>query len=316
MTAVEGVLAVNEPDAWHAPATYWFWHRLPTDTEIKDQVAQMSAAGYRAFQIQARLSFPRTEYLGPAYLAACRTAADAAAAHEMLIGIYDEYNWLSGHAGGRTVEGRDELRERHLFWATTTGTGGVCDIDEIRPTDVEYLLDPGMNWVFEDARVEWADWEIVAALAHPAQVGDEAGIVDVTASARFTATSATGCAVTADLPPGTGTLTVFVAARCATSRMINYLMPEAAQRFLEVCYEPYRAAFGEHFGTTVAYAFFDQPHGCFFRWRQHEGHLGSSLMYDAALVGDDPEAFRRSLLALVRDVGPATAARRCDFFER
>jgi hypothetical protein len=321
------------PGVWHAPASYWFWHRVPSLAEIRDQVGQLAAAGFRSFQIQARLAFPLADYLGPEYLAAYRLAADEAARHGMVLGIYDEYNWLSGHAGGRTVAGRDELRERHLFWSTSAVPGPevavgpvsgdvVCAVDGIVPTDVEYLLEPGLNWVFDGGDVHWADWEIVTALAHPAgEITDEAAVTDVTARARFVSRDRAGARVAvprAGLPPTATALTVFLAARCASSKMINYLLPEAAERFLEVGYEPYRAALGAHFGSTVRYAFFDQPHGCFFRWRQHGGHVGSSLMYAPALgeryAQEHAAPFRRSLLALVRDVGPSTPARRCDFF--
>lgn len=339
------------PGVWHAPASYWFWHRVPSPAEIRAQVGQLAAAGFRSFQIQARLSFPLADYLGPEYLAAYRLAADEAARHGLVLGIYDEYNWLSGHAGGRTVAGRDELRERHLFWSTSAVPGSapavgpepgdglapvvglepevgpvsgdvVCAVDGIVPTDVEYLLEPGLNWVFDGGDVHWADWEIVAALAHPAgEITDEAAVADVTARARFVSRDRAGATVAvprAGLPPTATALTVFLAARCATSKMINYLLPEAAERFLEVGYEPYRAALGAHLGSTVRYAFFDQPHGCFFRWRQHGGHVGSSLMYAPALAEryaqEHAAPFRRSLLALVREVGPSTPARRCDFF--
>src|SRR6201999_348424 len=99
--------------------------------------------------------------------------------------------------------GRDELRERHLFWSTGAVPGSapadglepaagpvagdvVCAVDGIVPTDVEYLLEPGLNWVFDGGDVRWADWEIVAALAHPAgEITDEAAVTDVTARARF-----------------------------------------------------------------------------------------------------------------------------------
>jgi hypothetical protein len=317
----------GEPGVWHAPASYWFWHRLPGPAEIRDQVGQLAAAGFRSFQIQARLVFPLADYLGPEYLEAYRLAADEAARRGLVMGIYDEYNWLSGHAGGRTVAGRDELRERHLFWSSVLVAGSlgddvVCEVDGIVPTDVEYLLEPGMDWVFDGGDVHWADWEIVAALAHPAgEITDEATVTDVTDRARFVRGGPAGAQVAvsrAGLPAAATELTVFLAARCATSKMINYLLPEAAERFLEVGYEPYRAALGAHLGSTVRYAFFDQPHGCFFRWRQHHGHVGSSLMYAPALAARYAEEhaapFRRSLLALVRDVGPSTAARRCDFF--
>jgi len=291
-----------EPDEWHAPATYWFWHRIPTAEEIRAQLDTMAAAGFRSFQIQTRLSFPLADYLGPDYLDACRLAADEAARRGLMIGVYDEYNWLSGHAGGRSVDGRDHLRERHMFWSTTVD--GECVVDGIRAKDVDYLLEPGRNWVFEGGVIRWDDWEIVAALKRSGE-----SIVDVTADAVLVQASSDGCRVQVG---GHDYVTVFVAARCATSRMINYLLPEAAQRFLDVGYEPYAKAFGGHLGTTVRYVFFDQPHGCFFDWAQRRGPIGSSLMHAPSIVPED----RRTLLALVDDVGPRTAAWRCAFFER
>ena len=295
-------MSFAEPDEWHAPATYWFWHRIPTNEEIRAQLDTMAAAGFRSFQIQTRLSFPLADYLGRQYLDACRLAADEAARRGLMIGVYDEYNWLSGHAGGRSVEGHDHLRERHMFWSETVD--GEAAVDGIRAKDVDYLLEPGRNWVFEGGVIRWVDWEIVAAVKRCGE-----SIVDVTDEAVLVEASVEGCRVRV---AGHEDVTVFVAARCATSRMINYLLPEAAQRFLDVGYEPYAKAFGEHLGATVQYVFFDQPHGCFFDWAQRDGHIASSLMYAPSIVPED----RRTLLALVHDVGPLTAAWRCAFFER
>lgn len=84
------------PGPWNAPAAYWFWHHIPTRSEIVAQIQAMSDAGYQSFQIQTRLSFLRDRYLSDDYLAMCRLAADEAASRGMMIGIYDEYNWLSG----------------------------------------------------------------------------------------------------------------------------------------------------------------------------------------------------------------------------
>lgn len=320
----DAVRRFAQPDADHAPAAYWFWHRLPTAEEIRLQVRQMFQAGFRSFQIQARMSYPLEDYLDDAYLAACRYAAEQAHDLGMTIGVYDEYNWLSGHAGGRTVDGHDELRERHMFWSSAdlSADGATCTVDRIRPTDVEHLRDAGRHWVFENGVIRWTDWEIVAVLAYPcAGATHEDQIVDVTAQATFAATGGDGCRVR--VPPDAAgfpdaRITVFVAARCASSRMINYLLPEAAERFTEVGYEPYRAAFGEHFGTTVRYMFFDQPHACFFRWAQHEGNVGASLMYADTLPAAFEErfggSFRRALASLVADVGPRTPKLRCDFF--
>jgi len=310
-------MTFESPDQWHAPATYWFWHRIPTADEIREQLDTLAAAGFKSFQIQTRLSFPLEEYLGPRYLAACRLAADEAASRGLMLGIYDEYNWLSGHAGGRTVDGRDELRERHMFCTTGEPVGefAECTVDEIRAKDVDYLLEPGKNWVFSGGLVRWDEWEIVAALAHPAgDIDSEHSITDVTEHAQLMESGESGCRVRVPVEAlaGQSAVTVFVAARCASSRMINYLLPEAAERFLEVGYQPYAEAFGEHLGTTVSYVFFDQPHGCFFDWRQRRAHVDSSLMFAPTIVPDD----RRVLLSLAREVGPLTAAWRCEFFER
>lgn len=106
----------QKPDPWHSPATYWFWHHLPDKDTIRAQVRQMHDAGILSFQVQARLSYPIAGYLDEDYLAACRCAVETAAELGMIVGIYDDYNWQTGHAAGRAVDGHDELRERHLFW--------------------------------------------------------------------------------------------------------------------------------------------------------------------------------------------------------
>lgn len=60
-------------------------------------------------------------------------------------------------------------------------------------------------------------------------------IVDVSSLARITKATTEEFEVTftgSDLPWGAETVvTLFAAARCLTSRMINYLMPEAAEKF-------------------------------------------------------------------------------------
>jgi hypothetical protein len=109
------------------------------------------------------------------------------------------------------------------------------------------------------------------------------------------------------------------------------LLTESAQRFIEVGYQPYFAAFGEHFGSTVKYFFFDQPHATFYDWPQrhgshgslgslgNHGSLGSSLPFAPRLADEVRQRTERSfgtaLLALVMDVGPETAALRCDFYQ-
>jgi hypothetical protein len=321
-TDLAAVLA--RPDADHSPAAYWFWHHLPTAEQIRDQVGQMQDGGYQSFQIQARLAYPIGEYLDSDYLGACKIAVEEAARRGMTVGIYDDYNWQSGQAGGRTVHGADELRERHLFWASAPAVaGGVTRliIDQIHSSAAD-LGEAGLAWQYDGSRVEWTEWEVVAAVAYPAAgVAAVAEIRDVAAGASLVAATESGCAVDVEMPEGQpGTLvTVFVSARSSTSRVPNYLMAEAAQRFIEVGYEPFRQAFGEHFGTTVKYVFFDQPHASFHDWPQRHGNLRSSIPYASDLaarfVASTARNFGHGLVALVMDVGPETASIRCDFYQ-
>jgi hypothetical protein len=112
-----------DPAAEFAPSTYWFWHRRPTEEEIRTQVAEIARGGFKTFLIQARIAYPLEEYLDHGFLAAYRLAVAEAARHGLEVGIYDDYNWASGHAGGRTVRGADHLRERQLFWSTSSLMG-------------------------------------------------------------------------------------------------------------------------------------------------------------------------------------------------
>lgn len=325
------VPAFAEPDNAHSPAAYWFWHELPTAGQITEQIGQMLDGGFRSFQIQARLAYPIGEYLAPDYLAACRMAVAEAARHGMTVGIYDEYNWQSGQAGGRTVRGHDDLRERHVFWTTAPigqagpdGTVARCTIDQISSSAAD-LGPAGLAWQYDEARVAWGDWEVIAAIAYPdGEITDLGQVTDVTASATIAAAGEGGCSVAVASSPSLddradGLVTVFAAARCTTSRVPNYLMPESARQFVQAGYEPFRRSFGEYFGTTVQYIFFDQPHATFYQWPQRHGNLRTSLPFTPQLItevtNETGASFAQSLLALLIDVGPRTRSLRCGFYQ-
>ena len=181
----------------------------------------MRNAGYQSFQIQTRLSFSDD------YLAMCRLAADEAASRGMMIGIYDEYNWLSGHAGGLTVQGRDELRERHLFHVTVpVGASGriAGAITGIRSQDIGYLQEPGRQWVYDGGEPLWDEWTLVGAIGVTAD-----GLpVDLTAGAHIDRADPQGCATSVDVPPapascgpGAGPMGPACASCCSTTAMTS-----------------------------------------------------------------------------------------------
>ncbi|MGW7693521.1 hypothetical protein ACWGMA_32475 [Streptomyces asiaticus] len=292
----------RNPDPWHAPAAYWFWHRLPDEDTIRAQVRQMHDAGIRSFQVQARLSYPIEGYLDDDYLAACRTAVETAAELGMIVGIYDDYNWQTGHAAGRAVTGHDELRERHLFWVRIPAGASEGSLSGIRSA-TENLGPAAMDWHYEGGVVAWADWRVEYALVVEAtkavetvEAVEAAEAAEAAAGERSTAAerpelvdrvdgSADRCRVRLVEPvPDDGEAIVFVSARCATSRLVNPVDPVAVDRFIEAGYQPFADVLGDFFGSTVAYMFFDQPHAVYYDWAERTGDLRSAMPFHESLA--------------------------------
>ncbi|MCB1447215.1 MAG: carbohydrate-binding protein [Rhizobiaceae bacterium] len=306
----------SEPGPAFRMAAYWFWSSLPTDDEIERQLSDFRDKGYGTILIQARLGMPRALYLSEPFLERYRKAVEVMRRLGLAAGLYDDYNWTSGQAGGRTVQGAPHLSERHLFWATVDRPSGVID-------GIEAPFATGMGadiaeWIYEGGRPVFGAWDLVAAVVHPEGCTDPSMPRDVTDQLRLTPREE-GCEFTlsGELPAG-HRLTVFAAARCLTSRLINYLMPEAGARFVAVGLEPYAEALGDLMGTTLDFLFFDQPAPQFYRWRQHRGNLGNAPLHAPAL-GPAVEAasgasFATVLLALVHDIGPATARLRLAYY--
>lgn len=315
----EGPAWFVEPDSAFRLSTYWFWHREPTRPEIETQLRQIFDGGFRTVLIQARMAYPQDKYLDDDYLAAYAYAVRIADQLGLDVGIYDEYSWMSGQACGRTVAGHDHLRERHLFWAEVAGGSGEATISGINSPFIDGLGDAGRRWVYEGGRPVWQDWEVVAAVASRGD-GEHRELSLITDRVAVALAVPDGCRFRIEAPPGDGwTVTIFAAARCATSRMINYLLPEAAQRFTEVVHDRYRESIGPEFSSLVRYMFLDHPYNGFYAWNERCGHTGCSILYDRSFgetlarnMGMEPGL---ALLALVHDSGPSDAWNRARLFE-
>lgn len=306
----------RNPDPWHAPAAYWFWHRLPDKDTIRAQVRQMYDAGIRSFQVQARLSYPIEGYLDDDYLAACRAAVETAAEFGMIVGIYDDYNWQTGHAAGRAVTGHDELRERHMFWVRIPAGASEGSLSGIRSA-TENLGPAAMDWHYEGGVVAWADWRVEYALAVEGEQGVAAERPELVDRVDGTADR---CRVRLiDPVPDGAEAIVFVSARCATSRLVNPVDPVAVDRFIEAGYQPFADALGDFFGSTVAYMFFDQPHAVYYDWAERTGDLRSAMPFHESLAVSIRERWAERtphVLAAVLDGDePERLSLRAQFYE-
>ncbi len=102
-------------------------------------------------------------------------------------------------------------------------------------------------------------------------------------------------------------VTVFLAARCLTSRLVNYLLPAMAERFADVVHARYAKVAAAVPGVVRA-AFFDHPYAGFYRWEEMTGAVGNSLLFDEAVL-DFPSVRRHGLgPTLAAVTGPARRA--------
>ncbi len=307
------------------PAVYWFWHHIPSRVEIETQLEQISASGFKTFLIQARLALPLKDFLSEAYLNAYRYALELAKQKGLIGGLYDDYNWQSGHAGGRTVSGSNELKERQMFWSSRVvdGRNLLCSVSDIHSLLVEELGEVGMNWCYEKGVIQWDDWSIFKVLVYPDMIDlDSDMLVDISVHSDFEKTGPDGYMVRVNLPasiPIGWRVTAFVVGRCVTSRSMNYLLPEATQKFIQVAYEPFAEKMNDLLGDPLAFAFYDHPHAAFYSWEQLEGNVLNSLMFTEALVevfeSEHNYPMEWALLALIRPLSDLTAKFRCDFFD-
>jgi hypothetical protein len=308
----------ENPTAAFRPSAYWFWHSIPTEEVCHAQLGDFKLKGIGTILIQARLAMSRDMYLSPAYIEAYRVAAQIAGKLGLKLGIYDDYNWISGHAGGRTVAGCDAVRERHLFWSSSPQARS--GISGIHPPFTQKMGADIFEWQYEGSAVEWCEWTVEAALLHSsAGIDGLEQVVDVTARTSVVDSDGVSCAYAFDGEPDDGqTLTVFVSARSTTSRLINYLLPEAAERFIEVGLDPLVEALGDLVPDPVGFVFYDQPAAGFYKWDQISGSLGNSLLFAAtlpdAVAARSGVPFAKALLALLRDVGPETLRMRAQFY--
>ncbi|MBB3289634.1 MULTISPECIES: carbohydrate-binding protein [unclassified Rhizobium] len=301
----------QSPGPEFRPAAYWFWHSIPSGAVTREQLADFVAKGFGRIYIQARLAMPREDYLSRAFVAAYRDAVEVASELGLRVGIYDDYNWISGQAAGRTVQGRDELRERHLFWCETPGATG--EISGIVTSWTAGMGQDILDWQYDEGRPAWCDWQIEAVALHPSEAVASTGEALVfSGSVEITGTSDDDCAfrISGDVPAGFK-VTVFVSARSRTSRIINYLLPEAAEAFITHGVEPLISALDGLLPDPVDQIFYDQPAAGFYSWKQKSGNLENSLPFSAAfassLANHTGRPLAISLLSLVGDIGPETA---------
>lgn len=204
----------------------WFWNQPLSHGQTLKVMTESKEAGYAGLGIVP--SYGMTpEYMTPGFLEQYHYALDVADSLGLKLYLYDEFYFPSGMAGGNLVKKYPEAVSKRL--------------------DMEEFLVKGNREV---------DHPLPAGLFLGAVCMDTVTLqrIDLTGSVIEKRLRTT-------LPLGAWRVMIFTLNPDKSSDRYHcdYLSPEAVGRFVELTYEKFFAAFPQHFGTTIDYAFYDEP---------------------------------------------------------
>ena len=112
-----------------------------------------------------------------------------------------------------------------------------------------------------------------------------------------------------DAPTGDWKVMLFTCVRDGGKGLVDYLSPEAVQKFIELTYQAYYDTFPTHFGTTIDSAFYDEP----AMYHAQGGRAWTDRFNEKFMqkFGSDPVVLYPSLWF---DIGPETDAARNALF--
>lgn len=213
----------------------------------------------------------KPDYLSEDYFARYGDILDTARDLGMQVIFYDDINFPSGSAGGqmRKLYPGDCLKRLDKLEEDVTGP-------------LAYSRDLPKD-------------ELMAAVAMNTQTLQRVDITDCAAHGKLAWS----------VPGGPWKIMLFVLVR-NDRQLVDYLSPEACDKFFALTYDQYARRFKEHFGTTIRMTFFDDV--SFF------GHRSWTEAFNAkfqARYGINPAILYP---ALWYDIGPDTAAARVALF--
>lgn len=323
--------AFATPPPTSRPHAFWFWNGKLTEDELSRQLDEMRGNGVEEFFIHPRQGlggeFGVTEnayYLSEDYFDKVTFVVEQAKRRGMKAWLYDDLNWPSGFAGGRTVRGGDvdgrQVPDDPEFvpWYLTpvaadlTGPSSYDEPVPVAPAD-------GVQ-----------DERLVAAVALPRTVdgscvtdGQARGVALDGARTIDLTGRVSGGRLRFDVPPGQWCLLHLV-----QKPLLNYhpdlepdepyvdmLNPAVTRKFIDITHETYARRVGKAFGSTIQGIFNDEP-GFYNNFPDGRGGADSrgSVPWTPGFAGYLGKSLTTRLAALWYDVGAATTKARVDYY--
>lgn len=331
--------AFAHPPSTSRPHAFWFWNGDLTEAELERQLEDMADNGVEEFFIHPRQGLggeigvtENTYYLSTDYFDKVGFVLAEAQARGMKAWLYDDLNWPSGFAAGRTVN------------------GGIVDGREVpaNPDFVPWYLSPvaadveAGSTYDEPVPVSESDDSavgdsLVASLALPLSDGascvtdgqargaalDGSEVIELTeqvSDGRLQWQAPEGSTDWCVLHLVQRPLLDYHPDHEPDEPYVDMLNPAVTEKFIEITHETYAGRFGEHFGTTIPGIFNDEPgfYNNFPDGRGGEDSRGSIPWTPGLreyLTDNAGYDLTQELAAIWYDVGPATTSVRVDFYD-
>ncbi|WP_167003943.1 glycosyl hydrolase [Mumia sp. ZJ430] len=329
--------AFADPPSTSRPHAFWFWNGKLTEAELERQLDEMQDNGVEEFFIHPRQGlggeFGKTEntyYLSTDYFDKVGFVLKEARSRKMKAWLYDDLNWPSGFAGGRTVRGGDvdgrtiEADPSYVPWylspsATEVAGGTTYDAEVPGRSDGSDTPQP----------------ELVATLAARksgdgacATNGEARGVrLDGASTIELTDQIKDG-RLTWKAPAGDWCLVHLVQRPLENYHpdlepdepYVDMLNPDVTEKFIDITHETYYERFGRHFGSTIPGIFNDEP-GFYNNFPDNRGGLDSrgsipwTPGFRAYLADNAGYDLTQDLLGIWYDAGATTTKARVDYYD-
>ncbi len=272
---------------------FWFWNGAMERGEIDRQLAELRGQGLPGFFIHARFGVrERIGYLSEEWFASVRYAVDKAREMGLLVGIYDEYNWPSGTAGGGVMRADPSMQQRYLQMISMDVPGEFFTF--LEGTDSRYIDMEGSEPVY------------ACAIRHADLAARRPVLVDLMPTLSFDKV------ITWEAPPGPWKLLYFIERRA--SWYIDALDPEATRRFLSLTHEGYLRALGPDLASRIVGFYTDEPAMHYFEAARDNAIVPWSKRMFALFRESRGYDLKPHLPMLFFDLGHDTARVRHDFW--
>ena len=272
---------------------FWFWNGAMERGEIDRQLAELRGQGLPGFFIHARFGVrERIGYLSEEWFASVRYAVDKAREMGLLVGIYDEYNWPSGTAGGEVMRADPAMQQRYLQMISMDVPGEFFTF--LEGTDSRYIDMEGSEPVF------------ACAIRHADLAARRSAFVDLMPSLSFDKV------ITWEAPRGPWKLLYFVERRA--SWYIDALDPEATRRFLSLTHEGYLRVLGPDLASRIVGFYTDEPAMHYFEAARDNAIVPWSKRMFTLFRESRGYDLKPHLPKLFFDLGDDTARVRHDFW--